>query len=180
MQIQQQQPHSKHTRIISTTNAFTAHIRSFPHQTCIQTTFYFLKRKKSNFFRIIHFGLSIAFENGEQRKKTALRVKQSWIRDSVTIYPTPKLCISFGNSFAIVLRCFAFFLNHSYLQPPQVNGGGHGNGAMFDSYNFGNSVSPEVGKAVTPGDSPKAEEAFATFEEHSPFGAPASPQPKVI
>ena len=78
------------------------------------------------------------------------------------------------------LRCFAFFLNHSYLQPPQVNGGGHGNGAMFDSYNFGNSVSPEVGKAVTPGDSPKAEEAFATFEEHSPFGAPASPQPKVI
>ena len=78
------------------------------------------------------------------------------------------------------LRCFAFFLNHSFLQPPQVNGGGHGNGAMFDSYNFGNSVSPEVGKAVTPGDSPKAEEAFATFEEHSPFGAPASPQPKVI
>ena len=66
------------------------------------------------------------------------------------------------------------------LQPPQVNGGGHGNGAMFDSYNFGHTVSPEVGKAVTPGDSPKAEEAFATFEEHSPFGAPASPQPKVI
>ena len=179
MQIQQQQPHSKHTRIISTTNAFTAHIRSFPHQTCIQTTFYFLKRKKSNFFRIIHFGLSIAFENGEQRKKTALRVKQSWIRDSVTIYPTPN-CAFPLEILLPFLRCFAFFLNHSFLQPPQVNGGGHGNGAMFDSYNFGHTVSPEVGKAVTPGDSPKAEEAFATFEEHSPFGAPASPQPKVI
>ena len=53
---------------------------------------------------------------------------------------------------------------------------------MFDSYNFGHTVSPEVGgsnPAGTPGDSPKVEDSFATFEENSPFG-PASPQPKVI
>ena len=85
------------------------------------------------------------------------------------------LCI-FPQSF---LKLFFFFA----LQPPQVNGGGGHGGAMFDSYNFGHTVSPEVGggnRAVTPGDnSPKAEEAFATFEEHSPFGAPVSPQPKV-
>ena len=70
------------------------------------------KEKKSNFFRIIHFGLSIAFENGEQRKKTALRVKQSWIRDSVTIYPTPN-CAFPLEILLPFLRCFAFFLNHS-------------------------------------------------------------------
>lgn len=122
MQIQQQQPHSKHTRIISTTNAFTAHIRSFPHQTCIQTTFYFLKRKKSNFFRIIHFGLSIAFENGEQqkrRKKTALRVKQSWIRDSVTIYPTPNCAFPLEillPSFCVALHFSSIILSCSLLK----------------------------------------------------------------
>ena len=51
---------------------------------------------------------------------------------------------------------------------------------MFDSYNFGQTVSPEVGQtATTPGESPRAEEAFATFGDQSPFGGPASPQPKV-
>ena len=86
-------------------------------------------------------------------------------------------CVALHFSSIILETLFLF------LQPPQVNGGGGHGGAMFDSYNFGHTVSPEVGggnRAVTPGDnSPKAEEAFATFEEHSPFGAPVSPQPKV-
>ena len=64
-----------------------------------------------------------------------------------------------------------------FFQPPQVNGS---SGAMFDSYNFGQTVSPEVGQtATTPGESPKVEESFATFGDQSPFGGPASPQPKV-
>ena len=74
----------------------------------------------------------------------------------------------------ITIDCYN--LTSFYLQPPQVNGGG----AMFDSYNFGHTVSPEVQHtATTPGESPKAEEAFATFGDHSPNFGPASPQPKV-
>ena len=51
---------------------------------------------------------------------------------------------------------------------------------MFDSYNFGQTVSPEMqATTTTPGESPKAEEAFAAFGDHSPNFGPASPQPKV-
>merc|ERR1712062_101765 len=60
-------------------------------------------------------------------------------------------------------------------QPPQVNGNGM---TMASSYNFGHT-SPEFRNSTSPGESPKIEESFATFED-SHFGTsneiPAKPQ----
>merc|ERR1712223_1394021 len=49
-------------------------------------------------------------------------------------------------------------------QPPQVNGN-----TMSESYHFGHSQSPEFRNSTSPGESPKIEEAFASFED-SQFG----------
>ena len=59
------------------------------------------------------------------------------------------------------------------LQPPQVNGS-----SMHDSYNFG-QTSPDVMGGITPGESPKMDENFASFDD-THFGAPDQPpHPKV-